>query len=60
MDIVGNLCTSADHLGSGVSAPVLEVGDLVVADKDFHHHKARRASDIFVGNSAFFYGNPSE
>lgn len=30
VDIVGNLCTSADHLGSGVSAPALEEGDLVV------------------------------
>ena len=30
VDVVGNLCTSADHLGSGVSAPALEEGDVVV------------------------------
>lgn len=30
VDIVGNLCTSADVLGHKVSAPVLEEGDLVV------------------------------
>ncbi|MEO1365766.1 MAG: alanine racemase [Acidobacteriota bacterium] len=30
IDIVGNLCTSADHLGSDVQAPPLEEGDLVV------------------------------
>lgn len=30
VDIVGNLCTSADHLGGDVPAPALEEGDLVV------------------------------
>ncbi len=30
VDIVGNLCTSADSLGRKVRAPVLEEGDLVV------------------------------
>jgi diaminopimelate decarboxylase len=30
VDLVGNLCTSADSLGRKVSAPVLEEGDLVV------------------------------
>lgn len=30
VDIVGNLCTSADQLGSNVAAPELEEGDLVV------------------------------
>ncbi|MEO1087547.1 MAG: hypothetical protein AAFY88_25185, partial [Acidobacteriota bacterium] len=30
VDVVGNLCTSADHLGTDVSAPVLEEGDVVV------------------------------
>ena len=30
VDIVGNLCTSADSLGRNVTAPILEEGDLVV------------------------------
>lgn len=30
VDIVGNLCTSADALGRAVIAPVLDIGDLVV------------------------------
>lgn len=30
VDIVGNLCTSADSLGRKVTAPVLDAGDLVV------------------------------